>query len=380
MANFINRLSIENFKSIQKLELNCKRINVFIGHPNTGKSNILEALTLYELPALLKLFDNNPNTLSDHLQRKVLRYENLIDLFYFKNRNNPVKVISETGIINFSYNSFFSSYSLTTAADNNQFSQLEDLLEKGGILNDDFFKELQKNNIRPVSPSGIVSPSLHTFGLDNKPIVSHSYPFYTAVRRYEFERYTTSKDFITPFPSGSLITPFGTNIISMLESHNDLRQIVTEYFREYNLDLVIDRASHNAVLQRRVNDFIDTIPFTSVADTLQRIIFHLAAIYSNKQKILLFEEPEAHSFPKYISILAEAIAGDEHNQYFITTHSPYILTTLFENKGISKDLAVHLVGYKDHQTVCKTLSEEQLADMYNAGTTLFFNLETYLND
>ena len=40
----ISHLSIENFKSIRKLDLNCKKINIFIGEPDTGKSNILEAL------------------------------------------------------------------------------------------------------------------------------------------------------------------------------------------------------------------------------------------------------------------------------------------------------------------------------------------------
>ncbi len=40
----IREVEIENFKSIKHLKLNCKRINVFIGEPNTGKSNILEAV------------------------------------------------------------------------------------------------------------------------------------------------------------------------------------------------------------------------------------------------------------------------------------------------------------------------------------------------
>ena len=42
----INELEIHNFKSIKDLTLPCKRFNIFIGEPNTGKSNILEALGL----------------------------------------------------------------------------------------------------------------------------------------------------------------------------------------------------------------------------------------------------------------------------------------------------------------------------------------------
>ena len=43
----IKKLEIENFKSIKHLSLDCKRVNVFIGEPNAGKSNILEALGCY---------------------------------------------------------------------------------------------------------------------------------------------------------------------------------------------------------------------------------------------------------------------------------------------------------------------------------------------
>ncbi len=42
----IEKLSIKNFKSIKDLAIDCRRVNLFIGEPNTGKSNILEALGL----------------------------------------------------------------------------------------------------------------------------------------------------------------------------------------------------------------------------------------------------------------------------------------------------------------------------------------------
>ncbi|HOK56326.1 MAG TPA: AAA family ATPase, partial [bacterium] len=40
----IKKLNVKNFKSLKELEITCKRINVFIGEPNSGKSNILESL------------------------------------------------------------------------------------------------------------------------------------------------------------------------------------------------------------------------------------------------------------------------------------------------------------------------------------------------
>lgn len=40
----IETLSIERFKSIKSLAIPCRKVNVFIGAPDTGKTNILEAL------------------------------------------------------------------------------------------------------------------------------------------------------------------------------------------------------------------------------------------------------------------------------------------------------------------------------------------------
>jgi AAA15 family ATPase/GTPase len=53
MENLMKYVNIHNFKSISDLELeDCRRINLFIGYPNVGKSNVLEALSLFSLTYL----------------------------------------------------------------------------------------------------------------------------------------------------------------------------------------------------------------------------------------------------------------------------------------------------------------------------------------
>lgn len=46
------------------------------------------------------------------------------------------------------------------------------------------------------------------------------------------------------------------------------------------------------------------------------------------QQASAFEEPEAHTFPPYISILVNDLIASEDNQSFITTHSPYVMSAL----------------------------------------------------
>ena len=46
MQNAITTLRIQNFKSIKDVEMKPRRVNIIIGEPNVGKSNVLEELSL----------------------------------------------------------------------------------------------------------------------------------------------------------------------------------------------------------------------------------------------------------------------------------------------------------------------------------------------
>jgi AAA15 family ATPase/GTPase len=109
---------------------------------------------------------------------------------------------------------------------------------------------------------------------------------------------------------------------------------------------------------------------------LQRIIFYKTAIASNHDAVLLFEEPEAHSFPPYISEITQDMIDKKDSQFFISTHSPYILNELLEDA--KDELAVFLLDYKDYQTVVNRLSEAELHQIYQDGVDLFMNNESYL--
>lgn len=90
----------------------------------------------------------------------------------------------------------------------------------------------------------------------------------------------------------------------------------------------------------------------------------------------MFEEPEAHTFPPYLSnVVNDIIAGDS-NQFFITTHSPYVMSSLLESAG--DDLAVYVVDMEDNATIVNRLTDNQLQEAYDNGMDMFYNLEAYL--
>jgi len=82
----------------------------------------------------------------------------------------------------------------------------------------------------------------------------------------------------------------------------------------------------------------------------------MAAILSNQNAVLIFEEPEAHAYPPFIKQFSEKILESETNQFFLATHNPYILNTLLENDK-NNEVNLFLVDYKDHQTTVQLIED-----------------------
>ena len=84
MSSLIKNLHIKNFKSVRDLSLECDRINIFIGKPNAGKSNILEAISLLGAGYSGKRFMDG-----------FIRYTAIIQLFRDFDLNKKIEVIAD---------------------------------------------------------------------------------------------------------------------------------------------------------------------------------------------------------------------------------------------------------------------------------------------
>ncbi len=76
MMEMIHRLRIENSKSIKELDLELNRINILIGEPDTGKSNILEAISILTRARQL-VIERIKTPIDNYVHMKNMR-----DLFY----------------------------------------------------------------------------------------------------------------------------------------------------------------------------------------------------------------------------------------------------------------------------------------------------------
>lgn len=320
------KIEIKNFKSAKHVILdNCKRINLLIGKPNVGKSNILEALSAYSLP-------NARYTKNKSIQQ-FIRCENESELFFNGDMTKDIEVNTDTDKFVF------------------KSSQTSFVSQLNGFLNDKSVVELTGLKVKQTGTE-----------MPNKDIRSYSFPV-----PFQFEN--TGLKFLQPTT--------GCNLSSVLDSLETTKTEISELLALYGLKLSFDRASQQIKLLKSVSDSsIYLVPFNSIADTLQRVMYYKTAIASNENAIITFEEPEAHSYPPYISKITTDIIYSESNQFFITTHSPYVLNEFLENK--IEDLAIYLIDFVDGKSTAKGLTEDQIVKVSQTGVDLFFNSEIFL--
>ncbi len=346
--NWLKDLSIRNFKSIKEVDLKCGRINVFIGEPNVGKSNILEAIAL---------LSGEVGADGEKLGRGGIRFEKTANLFFEQKFKDLIISVSSKR----HRSELFISGSTFGFMQANMES-IQSFLKQ----------EMAKPTLSfPSSQKGFFQTGGELHTIDKKGILTkrfnlHALPSIYQYRFKPFQQNKSSDDL-------SLSPPFGDNLFSVIESFSDLREEVGEFIRPFGYTFLLDPINEVMAMQKLDGMYAITTPYSMIADTLQRMIFHFAAIYSNDNAVLLFEEPESHSFPPYIDMLAERIVASETNQFFMTTHSPFILDKMMGYSD-SESVAIHYVYYEEDQTKVKTLTDEKIQELLDNGVDVFFNL------
>ncbi|RLI23080.1 hypothetical protein DRO57_09170, partial [Candidatus Bathyarchaeota archaeon] len=166
----------------------------------------------------------------------------------------------------------------------------------------------------------------------------------------------------------------------LLLTYKNLRETVAPIFTKFGFKLTLEPVERKIKILKIFEDFVVSIPYQLVSETLQRLVFHLVAIESNRNSVIAFEEPESHAFPYYTKYLAERIALDKNgNQYFISTHNPYFLASILEKASL-KDVFVFITYMEKYETKVKRLQETDLEEILDLGLDVFFNIERFLSN
>lgn len=152
---------------------------------------------------------------------------------------------------------------------------------------------------------------------------------------------------------------------------------MAEFFQKYELQVVMKPHERTFSIQKQAGGVVVELPYALQSDTLRRIIFYTVAMASNKDSVLVFEEPESNAFPYYTKHLGERIALDQTNQFFIATHNPYLLSAVIE-KAPKEDIRIFVTYFKDYQTKVKPLASDQVSELMEADP--FFNLDQFIEE
>jgi len=374
----ISFLSIENFKSIRKMDLNCRKINIFLGEPNTGKSNILEALGVLSWCGQSNLQkESQLQTSSRYNEFKVTNIENLASIacesdllkmqeissyirfekmqnLFFKNQINlPISIsIRDSSNSNLNPDILTQTLMITMGGDSCKVIHRhgKDIAEIKGQSGGDEVAELHfSGRVRDVMKK--VQDFDHIF-------------YYRFIDLFQF-----------PDPSiAPLKAPYGQNLFSVVMYDKKCLEIMKGLFSSSDFKFVLKPGENRFEFQQEEDNIVYTYPYLISSDTYRHVAFFTVAIASQKNATLIFEEPETHTFPYYTKYLAEQMGRDQSNQFFIVTHNRYLLSTLVE-KGSRDSIAVNIVHRKNGETQISQLTDSQISDII--CTDPFFDLEGF---
>lgn len=326
----IRVLRVRNFKSVRDLVLSCRRINVFIGEPDTGKSNILEVI------GLLSHVRFGLGKIKDFV-----RMDYMSDIFYNKQTGSEISIEVDNKVLK--------------------------VRREGDLFRGEFVGEKR----------GKTQVFLYSSKGESRSAISISTEAKEFFELFKFYRFGVREEFpggFEPF----LLPPDGGNLTTLIISSERLQEVFGDVLSGFGYELVVREFERKIEVQKRIREgILVSLPLFMVSESVYRLLFHLAAILTNRNSVIAFEEPEIHTHPYYTKYLAEKIASDRNNQYFISTHTPYMLVPLIEKTSI-RDLAVNVTYVGEGRTKVYTLSDEDLEKLLDLEFDALLNLDKFL--
>lgn len=175
-------------------------------------------------------------------------------------------------------------------------------------------------------------------------------------------------DFIKKMRKIKAIFKKNGSLIGYIESLDKQKKKTNAYFVLSVMESIlkgkykIDEWGEKIFFDDTSNEYIYLHNASSGQQEIIRILQDVLVSISNNSKVFrVIEEPEAHLFPvgqkKVIELLAMLSNNSPSNQIIVTTHSPYVLTTinnlLFAYRIINKYA-------KTKDDICKTIGENSL--------------------
>ena len=322
----LQKVSIQNFKSLKDVTLELQKVNLLIGPNNSGKSNFLKALEFLKLLSL-----NEPTT--NYFQTITKRND-----FFGKSKTSKMSLsctlIEEEEEYNMSINIEDGKYEAFNV------DRYETLF---GIHRSDVFKHAFW------SKDKIINNPPRLITMDGFPIQYFFKDFFNNLSIYKQDPNKLQKPFPI-LPNQSIVNSDASNLVAFLDIlqgryrdnfvaiENDLNKCIPEFSR-IELDPV-EITKDNDLFKiyrdktfKRLGLYDKNNKLTYWADELSEGTLYFLALLCivhqpNPPKLLLLEEPEKGIHPRRIHEIMKFIfqlAEDKDIQVIMTSHNEHVL-------------------------------------------------------
>ncbi|NCQ71217.1 MAG: ATP-binding protein [Microcystis aeruginosa W13-15] len=369
-------LIIENFLIIKYAEIEIKKINVIIGEQSTGKSIIAKLVFLFETFLFLKIKTYAFNDKDQKaIRRMVLQdFEQLFPRYAWKDQSFKISYAfkNTTFIIERHKESSDGYYKLTFTYSEN-FKQLYNrIIRQIRRLDRDDSLKPQEINSKAIE---YITNTLSSSDLfkDREGFIPAEI-FFIPASRTLFVKYFTNNIFTflaNNFDLDPLIINFGSNY----EKAQRLYRIINEsesLFKDKEDDkklydqikLISEKILSGSYAREKDQDWlyhadgrkinlIDASSGQQEALPMLLILLVFSFFPDSESNQFFIEEPETHLFPSAQRDMVELFTllyANKNCRFFLTTHSPYILTAL-NNKIMAANVkpakAEKSLGYKN---------------------------------
>lgn len=338
------RLEIKNFAGIKSIDVEFKTLNIFIGPQASGKSvtvklayffksifsDLVEAIVKEEnlntfksnqLDKFTKFFPSSTWCKGDFYINYALNDEIFINM-YREGEKKPKLEFSDQLLSSIKKMKTYHK-SIVKKIDSNEDDFFMRTHEINRKVSKEFFTNLNKNE-KNFSGTQFFIPAGRSFFSNLQESI------------FSFLKDNTTLDpFLIEF--GSLYEAFKglfyRRIVDNKEKQSEINNLIknilnSEYSREKNKDFLLHSDERKVSLSSASSGQQEILPLLIILNALisQEMLFS-----DTKNVSIYIEEPEAHLFPnaqKSIVRLLARLCNTQKYQIFLTTHSPYLLSSI----------------------------------------------------
>lgn len=371
----IDRIKIQNFKSIVNMTLDLGRINVIIGTNGCGKTNILEAITFASAASQNKLENEFLGT----------RLRNVPSQFMFsafediESQKEIIISVKEEREVIYKIKLTDNKWKAATSANIEDFASFEKIKEQANKIGESI---ANKNNSSDIIKEWKVPDDLLETLMEWLKLVPHP-------ELANFLIYAPEETRLRTFSDDTYILPFGRRGEGLFQHLRQLTEnkdevaikaineglFMLDWFDGFNIpDNLLTNEYKLSIGDRYLSESLHQFDQRSTNEGFLYLLFYLT-LFNSKEAPSFFaiDNIETSFNPKLCTRLTEYLTGaakKNDKQVILTTHSPYVLDGLdlsddeirlfVARRDIDGHTRIERIPYRDNRTI-------SLSDLWMSG-------------